>query len=253
MKFNINQSSNPVISRAREERSFDYVTGETASFSGITIKTGILLAIIFGISVLIWMNFEANSQIIMPLFFISSFVGFIFLLLAQFTRAKGLFTILYGITEGIFIGTFSTIVMNFVVGGETIIMTAVMVTFAILAFLLIAYATGIFKVGFGFRKFVFTAMIALVVTLFFSMILSFFNIHIFDTSNPQLMIVITLVMILLASFNLLIDFDDCKRAVQAGLPKQYEWVLSLGLLVSLVWLYIELVRLLLILAERFKD
>jgi len=60
-------------------------------------------------------------------------------------------------------------------------------------------------------------------------------------------------MVIMASFSLMIDFDDCRRAVDYGAPKNYEWYLSLGLLVSLVWLYTEVLRLLLIIARYTRD
>lgn len=253
MNVRFNESSNPVISRVRRERAGirGYESARTATFKGIATKTGFLLLIILAISIFIWTNFERFASAIVPLFIMSSFFGFIFVLLAQFTRLKAFFTTLYAVSEGVIIGTLTYLIQLAIEGGSAIVFNAVAVTFAVFAFLLIVYSTGLFKVGFGFRKMVYTVMIGLLFGYLILFILSLFNLNILFVS-PGVMLAISAFFVILASFNLLIDFDDCKRAVTYGLSKEYEWVLSLGLLVSIVWLFVEILRLLLILASRSR-
>lgn len=253
MNVRFNESSNPVISRVRRERAGirGYESARTATFTGIATKTGFLLLIILAISIFIWTNFERFASAIVPLFIMSSFFGFIFVLLAQFTRLKAFFTTLYAVSEGVIIGTLTYLIQLAIEGGSAIVFNAVAVTFAVFAFLLIVYSTGLFKVGFGFRKMVYTVMIGLLFGYLILFILSLFKLNILFES-PGVMLAISAFFVILASFNLLIDFDDCKRAVTYGLSKEYEWVLSLGLLVSIVWLFVEILRLLLILASRSR-
>lgn len=253
MNVRFNESSNPVISRVRRERAGirGYESARTATFTGIATKTGFLLLIILAISIFIWTNFERFASAIVPLFIMSSFFGFIFVLLAQFTRLKAFFTTLYAVSEGVIIGTLTYLIQLAIEGGSAIVFNAVAVTFAVFAFLLIVYSTGLFKVGFGFRKMVYTVMIGLLFGYLILFILSLFNLNI-QFVSPGVTLAISAFFVILASFNLLIDFDDCKRAVTYGLSKEYEWVLSLGLLVSIVWLFVEILRLLLILASRSR-
>lgn len=242
------RTSNPILTRVRNERVSAWTAGETASFTGVSVKTGILLLIVVLTSGLIWLNFESMAGVIIPLFALSSIFGFIFVLLAQFTRFNALFSILYAVCEGIFLGTLSFLVQNLIEPG--LIFNAVAITFIVFAFLLISYATGLFKVGNKFRSIVYTIMFCLIFFYFISFILSFFGLGLFTIASPGLALALSIGMVILASFNLLIDFDNCKIAVDQGMPKRFEWVLSLGILVSLVWLYVEVVRLLLILADR---
>ncbi len=247
------QSKNPVLTRVDSDvRSGDaaYVTGRTATFSGIAVKSGILLSIIFAISLIIYVNLETLINYLGGLLVAGMIVGFISVLIASFSKtAAPFFTIIYAICEGMVLGTISAL-LNTVLPG--IVMDAVIITFAIFGFLLVAYATGIFKVGFTFRKIFYTALISIMFFYLFSFILSLFGLNLI-IANPGLILVISLGMVILASFSLLIDFDDCKMAVDRGVPSSFEWQLSLGLLVSLVWLYMEVLRLLIIISRYFKD
>ena len=258
MNLRLNESTNPIISSVRKERkeqsqSYSYVTGETATFSGIATKTGFLIAVIFGVSIFIWLSFDRLATILLPSLYISAFVGLISVALAQWTRYKALFTTVYAVSEGVVLGTLTFAVRMVLPEGGAIVVTAIALTFAIFGFLLVAYSTGLFKVGFGFRKVVYSVMFGLVIGYLILMILSLFGINVFAALPFGAHVALSVFFIILASFNLLIDFDDCKRGVEYGLPKQYEWVLTLGLLVSIVWLFVEVLRLLLILASRARE
>jgi uncharacterized YccA/Bax inhibitor family protein len=243
-------SKNPVLTKiaSSSETSYSYVTGKTATFSGIAIKTGILLAIIFGISAVIWANIEALTTYL-PLMIISGMIiGFISVIVASVSnRAAPFFTILYAICEGLVLGSISGIVNFGIEAG--LVANAVLITFVIFGFLLVAYSTGIFKVGFTFRKIFMTALFSIVIFTFIYSILTLFGLSFIKVSF-EFLLILSIIMIIMASFSLLIDFDNCKMAVSGGLPSRYEWNLSLGLLVSLVWLYMEVLRLLILLASR---
>lgn len=245
-------SKNPVLNKIEKAhgRGYAYEVGDVATFSGIATKSGILLAMIFMISGYIWINFESLLNYLGPLLIVSMIGGFACVLLANFTRATAFFTILYAIFEGILLGSIS-LVAN--MAYEGIVFNAVTITFAIFVFLLAAYSTGLFKVGFRFRKIVYTLMFSILLFYLFSFVLSLFGLNIMQSMPTEFLILLVLGMVILASFNLLIDFDNCKMAVEDQIPKRYEWNLSLGLLVSLIWLYIEVLRLLIILSSRFRD
>lgn len=247
------KSSNPVFTQVSRtnETSYSYVTGKTATFSGIAVKTGVLLAIIFGISAYIWANLETLAPYLGVMMIGGMAVGFISVLVASFSRSQSpFFTILYAVCEGLVLGTISAIVN---IGYPGIIMDAVVITFIIFGFLLFAYSTGIFKVGFTFRKVFMTILFGLVGFYIFYFIFGvLLNFAILQLS-PGILLALSVIMVVLASFSLLIDFDNCKMAVNSGVPSRYEWYLSLGLLVSLVWLYMEILRILIFLSRYFKD
>lgn len=247
------RSTNPVFSRVSKSRdvSHAYVTGKTATFSGIAVKTGILLAIIIGISAYIWANLERLEPYLGIMMFGGMVVGFISVLVASFSRSGSpTFTIVYAACQGLVLGSLSAL-LNAVIPG--IVFDAVIITFIIFSFLLVTYATGIFKVGFTFRKVFMTILFGILLfNLFYLIFGVFLGLTLFQVS-PGLLIIISIIMVIVASLSLLIDFDNCKLAVNSGLPSRYEWYLSLGLLVSLIWLYMEVLRLLIILSRYFKD
>ncbi len=248
------QSKNPVLNNIEskvEDTNYSYVTGRTATFSGIATKTGILLAIIFAISLVIWTNLSQLQPYLMGLMIGGMVVGFISVIASGVSsNATPFFTVLYAVSEGLVLGTLSAIVDTVFPG---IVANAVLITFVIVGFLLVAYSTGIFKVGLRFRKIFYTLLFTVVIFMFLNLLLGLMNVNILGTFNPGLLLALTVGMVILASFSVLIDFDNCKQAVQQGLPSKYEWYLSLGLLVSLVWLYIEVLRLLIIISSFFRD
>ncbi|MDF2700424.1 MAG: hypothetical protein K0Q49_1982 [Haloplasmataceae bacterium] len=252
------ETRNPVLNDIKSgdsEYSRSYVTGETASFTGIAFKSAFLLGIVFVVASIIWMNIDALADKLMGLLIVSSIVTFVSVIVGSVSLKRSpIFSVIYAIFEGITLGSISVVVQLAVGKGDinatSIVANAVSITFAIFLFLLVCYSTGIFKVGNKFRNIVYTAMFGLLFFYLFNFILGFFQINLLGGLGQSGMLVFSILIILLASFSLLIDFDDCKRAVDNQLSKKYEWQLSLGLIVTLVWLYIEVLRLLLILANR---
>ncbi|ERJ12861.1 Bax inhibitor-1/YccA family protein [Haloplasma contractile] len=252
MRYN---TRNPILTKDLSE-GYAFESTERASFSGVAVKSGALILLIFAIAGGLWYNLDYNfatiEPYIFPLFIGSWIIGFISVLVASFSyRMAPLFTVIYAVAQGVFLGLFSYIV-NMGYPTADIIPTAIMITFAIFGFLLFTYATGIFKVGFAFRKFVYAATFGVFIFMMIAMIGNAFGANLTGGFTPQILLIIYGGMILLASFHLLIDFDNAKKAVEYGAPKRAEWMLSLGLLVTLVWLYITIVRFLIILLGRRK-
>ena len=148
----------------------------------------------------------------------------------------------YALVEGLFVGSVSAI-YAYVEGG--IIFQAVCLTVAVLLTMLFLYQTGLIKVTARLRSMVMAATGAIMLVYLVSIGLSFFDIRIpFLHENSLIGIGISLLIIGVAAFNLLLDFDNIEQGVRAQLPARYEWVFSMGLLITLVWLYIEILRLL---------
>lgn len=243
---------NPVLSRLDNEQVGAY--GETATFGGMVSKSTMLLAVVVAAAIIVWTNFDAilESGFAMPLLIGSMIIAFISILIASFSRSLRIpFSFIYAASEGVVLGAISIIYS--IQFGDGIVINAITITFAIFAFLLVAYATGLFKVGQAFRKFVYTATFGLFFFMIFIWIIGIFSqdtLNFVFGANSNFAVIFILLVTLLSTFHLLLDFDNAKKAVDQGAPKETEWMISIGLLVSLVWLYINILRLLGILARR---
>jgi len=148
----------------------------------------------------------------------------------------------YALFEGLFVGAITAF---YAYAYNGIVLQAVSLTIAILLAMLALYQTGIIKVTAKFRAGVMMATAAVFVVYLASFALSFFGINVPYLHEGGLMgIGISCVILAIASLNLLIDFDNFESGAAQGLSKKYEWVFAMGLLVTLVWIYVELLRLL---------
>jgi uncharacterized YccA/Bax inhibitor family protein len=148
----------------------------------------------------------------------------------------------YALFEGLFIGSISA-VYNAAFDG--IVLQAVTLTFGTLLMMLVVYKTGIIKVTKSFKTGVFMATGAIMLMYVISIIGSFagFSVPYLHDAGP-IGIGISVVIIGIAALNLLIDFDAFEKGEQAQAPAYMEWLCAMGLIVTLVWLYIEILRLL---------
>jgi len=149
---------------------------------------------------------------------------------------------LYAICEGLFIGSISAITQARY--GVSVIQ-AVLLTFGTLAALLGAYQTGIIRASAPFKRGVIAATGGIAIAYFISIILGFFHIQVpFIAGSGLLSIGFSVFVVIIAALNLVIDFDFIEQGAKAGAPKYMEWYASFSLLVTLVWLYLEILRLL---------
>ena len=128
-----------------------------------------------------------------------------------------------------------------------IVQQAIFLTFGIFAALLIAYKTRIIQPSENFKLGIFAATGGIAIVYIFSFIMSFFGsgMSIMNPQNASLMSIgFSVFVVVIASLNLVLDFDFIEQGAEAGAPKYMEWYASFGLLVTLVWLYLEILRLL---------
>ena len=151
-------------------------------------------------------------------------------------------SILYAILEGVAIGGIS-FVFNAVYDG--IVAQAVFFTSADLLIMLLLYRFRIIKVNDKFRSVIFGATLCIAIVYLINFILGFFRMSVpFLNDSSPIGIGISVVIVAIASFNLLLDFDFIEQGANANMPKYFEWYSAFGLLVTLVWLYLEILRLL---------
>ena len=174
-------------------------------------------------------------------------IGLTFLLMFKPHLAKFIAPV-YAIAEGFFVGAISRAYENIYDG---LVVQAAGMTLAVFAVMLVLYRTGVIKVTERFRKIVVTATIGVMVFYGVSMLISLFGGSVSFLSSPSLLgIGFSVLVAGLAAFNLALDFDFIEKGSKQGLDKNFEWYAAFGLMVTIIWLYLELLRLLAKLRER---
>ena len=240
------RGANPVYTRMND---FDLDYSDQVTYTGVTVKSFLLLIIVAVFAMFSGRTIIESGSFTGGIGFLiaAPIIGMVSLFIAlRNPRLSMVFSIIYAIAEGTFLGVISAIYA--LTQGNDVVITAVFGTFGVLFGMLFLFNTGIIRVGSKFKKFLFSALIGLIVASLFMFVGSFFGL-LSTTGGYSLYIGIAVLSTIIASLYLLSDFDDIKRMVESGAPKEYEWTLALGLIVTLVWLYIELLRLIAI----FKD
>lgn len=238
------KSNNPLISeKAMERRGIpqDYTEG-TMSVDGAVNKSLILGCILLFTAIV---GYSAPSN----LFLFGGMLGGLALVIVSVIRPQySPYTApAYAALEGLFVGTVSAM---FAHQFDGIIFQAVSLTMAIFFAMLFLYKSGTIKVTPQFRTGVIMATGAVFVVYILSWVLSFFGINMpFLHEGGMIGIGISLAIIGIASLNLLLDFDNFDKGEQMGMPRHYEWFFAMGLIITLVWIYIEVLRLLAVLSS----
>lgn len=241
------RTSNPTLND-KVFRGLPGALGETMTLEGTVNKTGILL--LCAVATAAWTWHEAmNPQTfaaVPGLLMIGVIGGLIFALVTVFKKTWAPVTApLYALLEGLVLGGISAV---FNVRYPGIAFQAVCLTFGTMFVLLLAYRAHIIQVTQKFRLGVVAATGAIFLFYLVEMVLGFFHVGLgaFSAINGSgpLGIGISLVIVAVASLNLVLDFDFIERGVAAGAPKYMEWYGAFGLMVTLVWLYLEMLRLL---------
>jgi uncharacterized YccA/Bax inhibitor family protein len=155
---------------------------------------------------------------------------------------------IYAIVEGLVVGSISRVYETYYNG---IVVQAAGATVAVFAVMLLLYRTRIINVTERFRKVVVTATMGVMVFYGVSLLINLFGGSVSFLSSPSLLgIGFSVLVAGLAAFNLALDFDFIERGAKQGLDKKFEWYAAFGLLVTIIWLYLELLRLLSKLRER---
>jgi uncharacterized YccA/Bax inhibitor family protein len=155
---------------------------------------------------------------------------------------------LYAVAEGVALGAISAL---FDAQFNGIVLQAVMATMSVFAVMLFLYATRIVKVTEGFRRAILGAMVGILILYVGTLLASLFgaNLAFWDQPTP-LGIGISLFIAGVAAFRLMLDFDFIEHAVEARAPRYFEWYGAFGLTMGLVWLYLEILRLISLLRQR---
>jgi uncharacterized YccA/Bax inhibitor family protein len=246
------KTSNPALGQntfsnfARNQTGGSLIdASQRMSLSGTINKTGILLLCAVATAAWTWNSFMQSHDMCVagPAIMIGLFGGLIFALITSFKRTWAPVTApIYALLEGLALGGLSAMLELRYPG---IAMEAVALTFGTLFVLLIAYRSGLIKVTQKFRLGVVAATGGIFIFYMLEMVLGFFGIN-FTTVNSATPIGIgfSLLVVAIAALNLVLDFDFVEQGVAVGAPKYMEWYAAFGIIVTLVWLYIEILNLL---------
>jgi uncharacterized YccA/Bax inhibitor family protein len=216
------------------------------TLSGTVNKTGILLLCVVATAAWTWNSFLGTRD---PGFaslamLLGALGGFAIGLITCFKKEWSPVTApIYALLEGLALGGLSAI---FELRYPGIAFQAVTLTFGTLLALLLLYKSGLIKVTAKFRLGVFAATGAVAIFYFLQFILGIFHIPLFTSvyGSGVIGIGFSLVVVAIAALNLILDFDFVERGVASGAPKYMEWYAAFGIIVTLVWLYLEILRLL---------
>lgn len=213
-------------------------TSELMTVNGVVNKTGLALLLLIISASITWSN--PNLSGLAMLGFI---VGLIAAIATIFKPTISNITVpVYAISQGLVLGAISRV---FEMQYPGIAVQAIFLTFGTLGSLLLAYMSGLIKATENFKLGVFAATGAIGVLYLINFVMSFFGtgIGVIHSSSPM-GILFSLGVVVIAALNLVLDFDFIEEGAEIGAPKYMEWYATFGLLVTLIWLYIEILRLL---------
>jgi len=216
----------------------------------VVVKTGISVVVVAAAAILTWVLFGPSSLsddsgmgTVMGIAIGGAIVGFVLALVNSFKRNPSApLVLLYCIAEGAFLGGISGV---FEMAYPGIVIQAVIGTAGVFVGMLIVYRTGAIRVTPKFQRWLTAAVIGAVVLMLFNLGYYLFTGEMsLLRDGGTVSILFSILMIGIAAFTFLSDFDLADQAIRRGAPKNFAWGIAFGLIVSIVWLYIEILRLL---------
>lgn len=248
--------ANPVLNETIfKKQPFAYANTNVMTVGGTATKTLLLLLMVIAGAAYTWKLYynATNPQSITGWMFGGLIVAFILAMIISFKPKTAQFLApIYAAGEGLALGGLSAIFNEqFALTAPNIVINAVALTMVTALVMLTVYRSGMIKVNGTFMKVLSIAMISILVFYLGSWIVSLFgvNLAMLHNSSP-LSIGISLVIVAVAAFSLLADYEFIRQASAAGAPKYMEWYGAFGLTVTLVWLYLEILKLLAKFANR---
>jgi uncharacterized YccA/Bax inhibitor family protein len=238
------RTANPALNETAF-RNYRVHAAESMTIGGTVNKTALLVVIALLSAYFTWSRFISTGslQAIQPFILIGILGGFIIALVTVFKKKFApVGAPLYAVAEGLALGGISAVFEKSYPG---IAVQAIFLTFGILLALLLAYKSRLIRATENFKLGVFAATGGIAIVYLLNFVMGFFGARIpylFDSS--PLGIGISLFIVVIASLNLVLDFDFIEGAASRGAPKYMEWYAAFGLMVTLVWLYLEILRLL---------
>lgn len=256
--MNLTKSSNPVFGQKTFNQTYADSSEGAMTINGTINKTGLMLAIVILSALFTWNKFfhayntnlpEAAISSVRTWMLIGGVGGFITALVTVFRpQSSTISAPIYAILEGLFLGGISAFFESMYPG---LVMRAVSLTFGVFLIMLFLFRSGKIRATGKFKMAVIAATGSIALIYFISFIAGLFGANLnFLYSGGTFGIIFSLIVVAIAALNLILDFDMIVRGANAGAPKYMEWYGAFGLMVTLIWLYIEILRLLAKIASR---
>ncbi len=242
------RSTNPVMGRM-QPGTMGGTSDYPATIGTFSVKLLLLTGVLISFAAFSFFNLVNTGNLTggIVTLIATPIIAFISVIVAM--RNPGLapyFAFIYAMTQGIFMGAISGVYeLSF---GDGIVSTALMATIGVFFAMGFLYTSGLVKVTSRFRRVMFTLLLGLFFSSLVLLILSLFGA--LGGLSLGFLLFISAISSVVAALYLLIDFDNVSNLIASGADRQYEWVFALSLMVTLVWLYIELLRLIAILSRR---
>jgi uncharacterized YccA/Bax inhibitor family protein len=240
------RTNNPVLSRFADtaRQTFGLVSPGAMTVAGTAGKAMLLLAVVVFSATLTWQQVAGGRpELVMPAMLVGGLGGFVFALVTSFRPQWAPWTApIYASLQGIFLGAISALYNTRFAGMPQ---QAVLLTFGVAAGVLVLYRLRILRATAGFKRMMLGAVIGIGLFYLGSFLLSLFGVQVgYFTSTSWLAIGVNVAIAGVAALNLVLDFDRIEEGARMGAPKAMEWFAAFGLMVTLIWLYLELLRLL---------
>lgn len=252
--MNFDKTSNPTLGEGIINRFSFAATDRAMTVQGSINKTALLLALVVAGAAFTWSkvmtSIESGVEVGINGWMIAgSVAGFIIALIISFRQNLAPFlSPVYAICEGLFIGAISA---HFEVMFPGLVLRAVLLTFSVMFALLFLYKMRILKATQRFRSILISATAGIAIAYLITFILGLFGINMnFMYGGGSMGLIVSLMVVGVAALNLVLDFDFIENGSESNLPAYFEWYAAFGLMVTLVWLYINILRLLAIVAGR---
>ncbi|MEO6489260.1 MAG: Bax inhibitor-1/YccA family protein [Ferruginibacter sp.] len=244
------KSGNPALSenKFRDTVLADVVTHENAmTVKGTLNKFGFLFLMVLGTSFYSWKEFAEGGNVV-PLIWTGAIGGLVVAIIVTFKKQWSPYLApLYALLEGLFIGAISSMYNSaFAEKAPNLIINAVGLTFGVAIAMYLLYSFKIIKATEKFKSVVITATVGIAIFYVIVMALNMFG---YDNmpflhEGSAFGIIFSLFVVTIAALNLILDFDMIEKGSEMGAPKYMEWYGAFGLMVTIVWLYLEILRLL---------
>jgi uncharacterized YccA/Bax inhibitor family protein len=240
------KSGNPALSEKTFQKSIVINDGEVMTEKGTLNKFFLLSLLVIATASLTWSAYFQGKDVTSWIM-IGAFGGLIVAVVLAFKPMWAAFLApVYALLEGAFVGGVSAYYsFAFAKVAPGIVMQAVGLTFGALIAMFVLYRFGIIKATEKFKAIIFTATAGIAIFYLIAMGLRMFGVDIaFIHEGSTLGIIFSLVVVAIAALNLILDFDMIEKGSAMGAPKYMEWYAAFGLIVTIVWLYLEILRLL---------
>lgn len=236
--------SNPVITSALNQKSVLETESWVMSVNWTVMKSFIMLVLLFAAGIFAWNFSISNTEMVNTYLIIWVIVAFVLVLISSFKpKASPYIAPLYSLAEWFTLWVFS---LFFELMYPWIVWQAIMATAMVFFVMLVLYRTWVIKVTNKFRSVVISSIMAIALFYLVSWILTLFGINLSSVGSnfSWLSIWVSVLVIIIASLSLLIDFDNIEKWEKMWLPAYYEWQFSIWIMVTIVWLYLEILKLL---------